>query len=490
MALLLSLVSPETAHATERKAMFALILGVNQSVDRELAPLRYADDDAAAYLDLFRHLGARTYLLMRADEGSKRIHPQAAAEARLPVRHELERAIAELAGEIANARAQGIATVFYLLYAGHGNAVNGEGYVTLEDARLDGRYLQALIERAAADESHAIVDACYSYYLTFGRGPGGRRRAVSRFAALEGLGARHSIGLLLSTSSARESHEWEAYQGGVFSHEVRSGLYGAADANGDGQISYREMAAFIERANAAVPNERYRPDVYARPSGHGELLMDLGAAMDRRLEIDGGAHGQYILEDDRGNRLADFHNGPGSDLRITRPLGNLYLRRVQDEVEFEIPGGEPIVKLAELSPTEPRTHPRGAAHVAFQALFTLPFDQQAVSEYVFRRAEPPPRWPVVRTAIGWTAVALACASLVSAIALSVDAQELLDRSRTPPNQATGASVNGALNQRYLGAGLLYGLGGALGLGGTLVLSLPGRRVLVAPGPGLGVSGSF
>ena len=80
-----------------------------------------------------------------------------------------------------------------------------------------------------ADESHLIIDACYSYFLAFGRGPGGRRREVPSFATAEGLAGRSDVGLLLSTTSARESHEWAGFQAGIFSHEVRSGLYGAAD---------------------------------------------------------------------------------------------------------------------------------------------------------------------------------------------------------------------------------------------------------------------
>ena len=41
---------------------------MNRSVDTELEPLRYADDDAARYFDLFRVLGARTHLLLRLAE--------------------------------------------------------------------------------------------------------------------------------------------------------------------------------------------------------------------------------------------------------------------------------------------------------------------------------------------------------------------------------------------------------------------------------------
>ena len=67
------------ARANEKPApaTFALIVGVNQSQDEKLGTLRYADDDAARYQELFRSLGARTYLVTRLDDSSRRLHPQA-----------------------------------------------------------------------------------------------------------------------------------------------------------------------------------------------------------------------------------------------------------------------------------------------------------------------------------------------------------------------------------------------------------------------------
>jgi len=97
LALLALLVLARTARAEAPKvtadatsyASFALIVGVNKSVDDDVATLRYADDDAARYLDLFRALGARSYVLARLDDNTRRLHPQVAAEAMPPVRAEL-----------------------------------------------------------------------------------------------------------------------------------------------------------------------------------------------------------------------------------------------------------------------------------------------------------------------------------------------------------------------------------------------------------------
>ena len=466
-------------------ALFALIVGVNRSVDRELAPLAYADDDAARYHDLFRSLGARTYLLTRPDENTRRISPQAVAEAREPTRAELDRALASFAADVAQARARGVRTVFYFVYAGHGNSADGQSaYLTLEDARLQGEELgREIVDPVGADQAHLIVDACYSYLLAYGRGPGGRRRELHGFAALGELARRPNVGLLLSTSSARESHEWEAFQAGVFSHEVRSGLYGAADADGDGRVSYREIGAFVARANAAIPNERLRPEVFARPPLVGSsAIVDLRRGLERRLTVDAdAAQAHYLLEDLRGNRLADFHKTRGQAVSLLRPAsaGVLFLRRLSDDREFEIPLAPDVVRVGELVDTPPRAATRGAVHHAFSLIFALPFDEATVLRYKLpaerpvdpREAEALPRWRSLGAA---GAFVLSAAAAAGGVGLLLEAHRAGHQARAAPTQQEAADFNQQVERRNLQAGLTLGLSGAAAAAGALLLLWPER----------------
>ena len=82
-----------------------------------------------------------------------------------------------------------------------------------------------------------------------------------------------------------ESHEWAGFEAGVFSHEVRSGLFGAADADGDGRVTYAEIAAFVRRANEAIPADRFRPQVLARPPQGDGMLVDLRAHRDQGIIV-------------------------------------------------------------------------------------------------------------------------------------------------------------------------------------------------------------
>ena len=482
LSLVIALAMPLGVAAEEHKALFVLIVGVNQSIDDDLPPLRYADDDAARYFDLFRSLGARTYLLTRPDENTSRLHPQAAAETREPLQRSLRETVLQLASDVEKAKKRRVETAFYFVYAGHGNARNGKGYITLEDARLTGRQLtEQIIDKVKASETHLIVDACHSYFLAYSRGPGGTRRAVRGFSRLDGFSVDKNVGLLLSTSSSRESHEWEAFQAGVFSHEVRSGLYGAADADGDGRVSYKEIAAFVERANEAIPNERFRPRVYARPPDGRATLLDINPALHRRLEINGPEHGHYLLEDTRGVRLLDFHNAPEQNLRILRPAsGLLYLRRVKDRMEYPLPNAPPVVKLADLTAAARRTEVRGAAHHSFKLLFSLPFGPETVESYQLpgpesiieitaQEPEQSSRW---REYAGWGSLGLAGAAAVGGLVMTLLAADI--RKSNDPNQdhLHLAALNKKINDLNTTAAVLYSTSCAAIVAGLFLLLWP------------------
>lgn len=505
--------APARARADEktsaRVATFALIIGSNQSVDANLPSLRYADDDAARYLDLFRLLGARTYLLTRLDDNTRRLHPQAVAEAMEPRKTSFDVAVAQLILDVTQASERGVETLVYFVYAGHGNVQNGEGYITLEDLRITGTDLARIFARVPATRIHVIADACGSYFLAYSRGPGGERRPID-FTLASPLATDARIGLLLSTSSARESHEWEAFQAGVFSHEVRSGLYGAADADGDGVVSYREIAAFVTRANAKVPNERYRPDVHSRaPRAGGDALLDLRHARGRRVEIDGKHAGHYFLEDARGVRIADLHNAPGQTLSLVRPTpnGRTFLRNVDADTEYlleraaaeEAPSD--VVALADLTGEAPRTASRGAAHESFSTLFAAPFDRQAVDDYREQAIDaapapaPAPKRSSLRMPIGVGALLTGAGLAGAGAVIAIGTSSLGGAPALNASQASVASRNERIESRNTASTVLYASGAVLAATGFAILLWPESRAKVtanvsANGGSLGYGGTF
>jgi hypothetical protein len=474
----LGLGAAQAAEEASHPALFALIIGVNRSVDAELKPLLYADDDAVRYQELFRSLGARTQLLARLDRETTALSPQAAAEALPPTRAALDKAVALFAAEIALAHERGVKTALYLLYAGHGNVDGEHAYLSLEDARLSGAALgREILGRIGADEEHLIVDACYSYLLVGARGPGGERRPVQGFSAISELGGRKNLGLLLSTSSGNESHEWGAFQAGIFSHEVRSGLYGAADLDGDGRITYAEIASFLDRANQAIANQKFRPQVFARARAASSQLIDLRTGLHRSLTVGAdfpSAH--YLVEDERGVRFLDFHNGHGHGFRLVRPGGSspLYVRRLDDGQELTLPASDEGIALVTTGFVDPRVALRGAAHHAFSLIFSLPFEQSS-DAFVAVPAPPPARRPTAaRKIVLWSSGAVAAAGLITGGLLLWDGTRLADEAKGASQRRT-AELNDGIRARNVGAAVAVSVAGAALLTGVVIWVLGARE---------------
>jgi hypothetical protein len=365
---------------------FVLVVGSNRPPQPGLVTLRYADDDAVRWTVLFRTFGAEVELLTDLDAESERLYGTDAPPHRSATHAEVIQAMARLRIAIERARAEGARTAFYFVYAGHGDEEDGEGFVGLADGRLLRREIEEqILAVSGADTNHVIVDACRSYYIAYDRGPGGARRPWPEPYFNTGTAARfRNTGFVLASSSGGATHEWEEFQAGIFSHEVRSGLLGGADANGDGLITYAELAAFVHVANQAVRNDRYRPEILARaPSNGDDVLLDMREALGGRVRFGAGLAGRQVLEDGLGVRWADVHPGPRQNLTLAlpaEPWGGrlLFVESLANNTEYRVAAGADV-DLAGEKPQPRSLLARGALHEAFALLFALPFDVSALT---------------------------------------------------------------------------------------------------------------
>lgn len=392
----------ESSEASDHRR-YALIVANNASVDPDVDPLEFADDDGARYYELFDSFADRTALLTRFDSESRRIFPEVADEASPPSRAQLDRAVERLATEIAEARDRDATTELYLVFTGHGNVDDdGDGYLSLEESKLRRSELyRDVIRRLDADYTHLVVDACHAYHMVHTRGGGDEweddrsgetlDRQLDAYLAGEGDGTSEnlrSVGVIVSTAGTAEVHEWSRYRAGVFSHQLRSGLLGAADADSDGSVTYRELEAYLAAANAAVTNPKARIDVYAHPPDRDRSraitsLSDFEAAT--ILEIPAGTGGRYYLEDSRGLRYADFHVAGTSPTRIAMlrsPLEDevYYLNREDRQAKVPLEGL--TVQSSELAFRETSNQSRGSVDEAFRNnLFETAYGPSFVAGY-------------------------------------------------------------------------------------------------------------
>lgn len=370
---------------------YALIVANNLSLDDE-KPLSFADDDGARWYELFEALGAHTVLLADLDARTQTLHPEAAAASRLPTGANFARYLSEFHRRMDRAADAGVDVTFYFIYAGHGNvAENGEGYVHLSDTKLERRALfEDVVAPSKARFNHLVIDACKSYFMVNSRGatadPDDRvdpaaAEAVeaARLAFLQrgSLESYPNTGVIVSTSSARESHEWTGYEAGVFSHQIRSALTGAADVNGDGKVEYSEVAAFVTAANAAVSNPKARVELYARaPSNHRrEPLFRPGDLPTPRVVFPASAHGHFTLEDERGVRYADFHKGAGDTAMLNLPVGRaFFLRHERGELRVSSTQREIVANAEAFAPVELAAR-GGVVESLRRDLFQVPFSK-------------------------------------------------------------------------------------------------------------------
>ena len=405
LALLVSLGGLAAATPT-----YALVVGNNappeESRETDLAPLRYADDDAARFYRLFEQLGFDDVRLLAVlDAESQRRYPQIARVAREPSLAQLSREVDDLARRVAKDKREGRRPVFYLVYSGHGaRRPDGNAFLSLLDGVLTREVLyDDVLRRIDASQSHLIVDACQAGGVVGVRGELRFEReveaTVETVTATEAedlanpLRAFPTVGALVATSLGQEAHEWSRLESGVFTHEVLSGLRGAADVNGDGTIEYSEIHAFVTSANRAVENPRATPRIIARPPAidHHAPLIRVGPKQ-RSLFGRFEQLGHFHLSLANGVRYLDAHLGPGFPARLLLPEDARIHVRTAD-VEAEIEAGADHVDLDSLQFRPIASRARGPIDAAYRrALFRLPYSRDYYEGFVAKSQAPSVRF--------------------------------------------------------------------------------------------------
>ncbi len=389
----LSILVPGVA-AARPLTQVAIVIGNNTPDARDArgrGVLRYADDDAIAMHRLLLEAGATSYLLVEPDADTRALNP-GLAPAGGPSWRDLDRVLGRVSAEVDSARRLGRATEVVFYYSGHGDVADGEGYLALGDRRLTRTLLfEGVLARLPAERCHVIVDACKSYLLALPRGPGGARTTVAAgFLATRRASLVQRTGFLLSTSSARDSHEWERYQAGVFSHQLRSALRGAADVNRDGRITYAEVGAFLRAASQAIANPLLRPEFSLRAPGGdvASLLLPWSPARTAggptRLTVDAEQATHLFVESSSGLRLVDLPPARGEARTLSLPAERpLYLRRADGSAEYVVvtPGD---ARISQLAPRPAQLARKGALNAALEQLFSTPFGQADVASFQAR----------------------------------------------------------------------------------------------------------
>ena len=356
---------------------FAIVIGYNRSFRTDQQPLSYADDDALRTYELLQTVVDvdNIWLLAEVDTQTLVTFPEISNKARSPTRPRLREAVLSLARAIDAARRRGRRPEVFFFYSGHGGTQDGRGFIELADGPFTAEDLeQRVIGPLASARLHLIIDSCDSYYLIRARGPGGRRYRVEP-GIVEPFFSRHRhVGVFLSTSTSDRVFEWSEIQAGIFSHELRSGLLGPADADEDGSISYRELELFVRNANRGIRNEKYRPRIFVRPPADDGLTPLLPTPRVRRLRV--AKAGRYTLYDDRGFRVADLNSAKGSVILglpgVSKRTFVLQRHSANGPRTITVPTSTGTIDVSTFDGGRPAAS-RGSEALVFSNLFTYPF---------------------------------------------------------------------------------------------------------------------
>ena len=364
--------------AVAASSPLVLAVGVNRSPVQGVAPLEFADDDAAAAVELFGTTRGRTWLLTKPDAQSQQRFAATMSNAVPPTVASVHRAVNQMAAAL-DKEPTGSNTPVVIWLVGHGaEDERGHPFMALQDGRLTQEMLEKdiLEPLSAAHRIHVIIDACHAATLVRSRAavePARPQEALQAFGAA--LQEQPRVGYLLAAAAGQKTYEWNEIRSGVFSALVRAALRGAADADGDHQVTYDEASAYVTAALQGIALPDARPTVTSRPPpverdaplSRADWLL---GTMDLTLT---GASGNAVhVEDARGVWLAGglFERAYPATLWLPRQDG-MVLR--DGTTEWELVADASAWKVSS-QPLEQGARARGPLERALkEGMFTVPY---------------------------------------------------------------------------------------------------------------------
>jgi len=360
--------------------------------------LQYADDDAAAFYEFAREFSRDSTLLTVMDADTQMRFPGEVAEAHPPTLAELRAQVQRVRGLVEKDRERGDDSVVLFFYSGHGSRPKGAPpALTLLDGPLTHAVLyDEVLSVIPARYVHIFIDACYAEAIVRPRDADAAaveltESDMAQYASRTTLARFPNVGAMIASSVSSQTHEWDGYRHGVFTHELLSGLRGGADVNLDAKVEYSELYAFLSAANRNVSDPRARLSVVARPPGTNARapIIDLADFKPRATITDIPAKAGHVhFEDHLGNRLADVRVENGAKLTVTLPASQLvYVRSRLGEAEVTLKPRE-TVSFDRLALGPPTARVRGALDLAMKrGLFATGFGPNYYRGFIDQTAD-------------------------------------------------------------------------------------------------------
>lgn len=297
-------------HTPQQTRRFALVVGANDG-GLERARLRYASSDATALSGVLTDIGG-------VDAGDRFMLED-------PDTTALAGTFSTIAQTIATSQKAGQTTQLIFYYSGHSD----EQGLLLGGQLMDYQTLRQLIKAVPADVSIVILDSCASGAFT--RLKGGSKRP----GFLTQTSSRVKGHAYLTSSSADEAaQESDRVGGSFFTHYFVTGLRGAADLDGDKQVTlseayqfaYDETLARTQSTQGGAQHANYDINL----AGSGDLVMTDLRVTSAQLEIASEVSGRIYARDSNGYLAAELNKPRGADAIVLALEPDMYEITVAD----------------------------------------------------------------------------------------------------------------------------------------------------------------
>ena len=266
----------------------ALVVGTGHgAVDQ--VKLKHAERDASKLAHVLGELGgveARDLLLLT--KGPR-------AEDVLSAFDQMEeRAAAE--------RDAGREVMFLFYYSGHATV----DHLQLAGSRLSLKALRHRLRTSRATVRLAIIDACHSGGIVRQKG-GNRHHGEPVSFAIDQKLRTEGYAILTSSSASEKSQESDALLGSFFTHFLVSGLRGAADVDGDQQITlveaFRYAYARTLRQTVTRSLEPQHPHVELALKGAPDVVVTALEQAQATVVLRPGGNARWIIFDPNEKRV-------------------------------------------------------------------------------------------------------------------------------------------------------------------------------------------
>jgi hypothetical protein len=265
-ALVVGWLAPIAARADVER--YAVIIG-NNTGDSDEQRLRYAEEDARRIYEVLRELGGfrpENMLLLRSEDAES-----------------VRRSLISVNDRIRTRIASGAQSELLVYYSGHSD----QTALHLGRTAIELEQLEQLVRGSAATLRVLILDSCRSGALT--RVKGGTILPGFEIALDQRIPS-DGVVFWTASSASENAQESDALRGSFFTHYLVSGLLGAADRDGNGDVTLGEAYQYAYentlRASSRTLSGTQHPTFHYELGGHGDVVMTLpGRTDDQRAQI-------------------------------------------------------------------------------------------------------------------------------------------------------------------------------------------------------------